>query len=461
VALALGLLHVIISEKLYDEDFVNKWTVGFDKLVAHVKDFSPGKVEEITTVPSEQIEQMARLYATTKPFSLIQGGALEQSANGVDAVRALSIMVAVTGNFDVAGGNFDGVMAPLATLRLEERIPVEPAVTGARYPFYTRFAYETSISDLPSAILSEDPYPVRALIIQGSNPMLSLADANRLRRALEKLHLLVVMDLFLTDTAKLAHIFLPACSFLERKHIIDYGYFSDAIMSLRDRAIPPVGESLPDWQIWTHLARKLGYGTDFPWETDDELLEEILAPSGFTLQQLRDNPGGLVYQEREYQKYLRGGFQTPSGKVEIYSEALARFGYHPLPTYWEPYNRQRLIESYPLIMTTRNRIVAYPHSQFREVESLRKLSPEPVLEINPQTAEAYGIQDKDRVRVDSPQGQIELTASLNEGLHPDVLVMAHGWSEANANFLTNDKWRDPISGFPNLCSVPVRIEKGS
>jgi anaerobic selenocysteine-containing dehydrogenase len=347
----------------------------------------------------------------------------------------------------------------MASLRLEDTVAPEPPVSGARFPFYTRFAYEPSGIDLPERILREDPYPVRALIIQGANPLITFANAKKVSQAFEKLDLLVVMDLFLTETAKMADIFLPAASFLERKHVIDYGYFSDGILALRNQAIPPVGDSLPDWQIWTRLAQQLSLGEYFPWDSDDELLEDLLEPSGFTLAQLRDSAAGIVYQEREYQKYLRNGFQTPSGKVEIYSETLENFGYHPMPTYWEPHRRSEFSERYPLILTTRNRILAYNQSQLREVDSLRKLAPHPVVEINPQTAASLGIYDKDRVRLESPQGSVELTALLNKTLQPDVVLAAHGWAESNINLLTNEKVHDPISGFPNLCSIPVRVQK--
>jgi anaerobic selenocysteine-containing dehydrogenase len=390
-----------------------------------------------------------------KPFSVIQGGSLEQSVHGVDMIRALSILVAVTGNFDVRGGNFHGQMAPLGSLRIEERISAEPAVTGARYPFYTRFAYEPSGVDLPSVILNEDLYPLRALLIQGANLVLTFPNAVRVREALGKLELLVVMDLFMTETAKLAHIFLPAASFLERRNIIDYGYFSEGVLALRDQAIDPVGESWPDWKIWSELGRRLGYGEYFPWGSDEEVLEEILRPSGMSLQQLRDNPGGLVYKGQEYLRYERDGFQTPSGKVEIYSEALERFGYHGLPTYWESYRRS---ERYPLVLTTRARILAYHQTQLHQVETFRKHAPEPVVEINPDTARRLGIEEKDRVRVESLQGSIEAKAVLRD-IHPEVIVMAHGWNEANVNLLTSDTERDPVSGFPGMCTVPARIEK--
>jgi len=278
---------------------------------------------------------------------------------------------------------------------------------------------------------------------------------------------MVVMDIFMTDTARMADIVLPGTTFLETEDIRDYpGATSRSGLPLivkTSRAIEPIGNSMEDWKIWAELGKRMGYAEYFPWKDTDELFEYLLKATNISLDQLKQNPGGIYYAERSFQKYLRDGFNTPSKKVEIYSEIMKDYGYDPLPTFHEPaespVSRPDLVGKYPLIFVSGARTIAYHHSQHRNLPSLRKLVPEPLIEINPQTASSLGVADGDLVMVESIRGNIKVKARLTEDIHPKIVAMQHGWSEATANYLTDDETRDPVSGYPGFRSVMCRVVK--
>jgi anaerobic selenocysteine-containing dehydrogenase len=454
-ALALGLLNVIIGEKLYDGDFVERWTLGFDKLAEHVRQYPPEVVAKITGVPAAQIRQFARMYATAKPATISQDVALDHSVNGVQNSRAISILVAVTGNLDVTGGNVYNSSLRQASVRVKGRVSVDEAI-GAQYPIFGKFVGQTTAMPVAEAIITGQPYPVKALIVQACNPALTWPDSKKVRRAFQKLDLLVVSDLFMTETARLADIFLPAAAFLERKILNDYTSKGLPLATLSNKAVEPPEGCLEDWRLWAELGRRMGYNDYFPWQNADELFSYLLEPSGVSLEQLEQNPGGIMYHRLDRQrKYEQEGFDTPSGKVEIFSQTLADYGYDPLPTFTPP----PADPAYPFTLITGTRTIAFTHAGFRHLARLRKLVPEPLVEINPESAEKLGIADGEPVTLKSPKGSIRLKARVTGEVPPGVLSIQHGWEEANANLLTAFDPHDPISGYPPFKTVPCRVRK--
>ena len=457
-ALALGLMNIIITEELYDADFVNRWTFGFDRLTEHVKRYRPEEVEKVTWVPANKIVQFARMYATSKPATISQGVALDHCPNGVQNSRAISILIAITGNLDVIGGNVYYPPLKQASLRVKGMVSLNEAI-GAPYPIFDKFTGETSAMPVADTIITGKPYPVKALIVQGCNPVLTWPNSNKVRQAFQGLDLLVVSDLFMTETTKLADIFLPATAFSERRIIKDYLYEGLPLIALSNKVVEPSADCLEDWQLWSELGRKMGYVDYFPWQSADELFAYLLEPSGITLEQLEQNPGGILYHRLDHQrKYEEEGLDTPSGKVEILSQIMAGYGYDPLPTFTEGKN-PGLGEGYPFTLITGTRVGAFTHSQYRNIARLRKLMPQPLVEINPDSAKRLGIADGERVVVESSNGSITLQAKITPDIHPKVLSLQHGWDEANANILTDDGHRDPISGYPGFKTILCQVRK--
>lgn len=461
-ALALGLINVIIEERLFDRDFVDRWTVGFDRLVELTKEYPPETVEKITWVPASKIREAARLYAQSPPACIYPGIAVELHTNGFQAARAISVLQAITGNLDTKGGAVFMPAAKLSSLALsvEERIS---AIGQDEFPLFYKHIKQAQANIYSTAILEGEPYPLKGMIIAGSNPLSTWPNAGKLKRALGSLDFLAVIDHFMTETASLADIVLPAATFLHCDELCDRaGLFGEPRISLSRKVISD-DSVIANWMFWAELAVRMGYGDCFPWKTEEEALDYRLKPLGLTAGMLAGMPEGYVYGERLEKKYENDGFRTPSGKVEIYSEELKRYGYDPLPVYQEPaespVSAPEIFRDYPLILTTGARTPGYMHSRYRNLRSLRKLSPEPWVELHRDKAEELGVGEGEFVIVESLRGRVELKVKLAEEIHPEVICMPHGWDEANANILTDNEALDPVTGFPADRSLLVRIMK--
>jgi len=465
-ALALAMMSVIIDENLYDKEFVEKYTFGFDKLVEHIKEYTPEKVAEICEVSADDITEISRIFAGAEGASIIQGiNSLDQHINGFQNSRALAILHGITGNYDRPGAWCTNPFMRLTDLRL----PVEEEPIGAtEHPLFRSLWGMTSPYGqqmlLPDVILTEKPYPIKAMIVSGGNPVASWPNSEKLKKAFQKLDLLVVMDLFMTETAKLAHIVLPACSSLEMAGLAyNYGLTSGMpFVMLSRKIIERQGESWPDWKFYTELGRKMGYGEHFPWNTDEEVVRHFLHASKVTLEQLEEHPEGIWFGERCYDITAPKQIKTPTRKIELYSQTLADAGHDPIPIHKEPtqsaVQSPELAKEYPLILITGARMQEYTHWQMRHVPELRKLAPDPVAEINPRTAADYGIGDGDTITVETKKGQIKIKAKTTADLTPEVVNVMHGWAEElNENILTDLEPRDPVTGYPELRALACRI----
>lgn len=467
-ALILGLMNVIISEELYDKEFVSKYTVGFNELAEHVKAYSPERVQEITSVNAEKIKEVARIFATHRPGCIVQGtNSLDQTTSGFQNSRGVAILQAITGNVDVAGGFIQ--IPRLRVNMVEETKKVSETPIGIKeypvfYGIYGRTFGEGQTMVLLESILSGQPYPVKSMIISGSNPVLTWPNSSKVEKALNKLRFLVVMDQFMTKTARLAHLVLPAATFLERTELCDYyNLFGDPYVMARKKILE-YGECRSDQEFWLDLACRLGYQEDFPWSDAVSLLDYMLKPSGFTYQSLTEQyPEGYCYGQKTYKSYEQRNFRTPSGKIELYSQGLLDLGYSPLPDYQEPpeskTNTPELAKKYPLVLTTGARKVFFTHSQLRHVPSLSSKVPEPLAEINPVTAGRYGLQDMDMAIVETPRGEILMKVNVTEAVMPEVVNIPHGWEEANVNILTNNTPADQITGYPALKGLLCSVRK--
>lgn len=460
-ALALSMMNVILNNNLYDKDFVEKYSVGFAELQTLVAGYKPEIAETITGIPANDIRNAAMMYAKNSPACITSGNALELHINGVQTIRAVMLLQALTGNVDVKGGALiPGAKVPLVDMELKDhKEVVSKGISTDRYPLVWESRKMITANGLPETILTGQPYPIKALIVVGGNPIITGPNAAHQRKAYKQLDLMVVMDLFMTETAKMAHIFLPAASFLERDNL----KVKDRIY-MTPRVIAEQGDTWPEWKFWFELAKRMEYTREFPWTTLDEAIDEHFSPINLTASHLRKNFLGVDYSAKTVcKKYERDGFRTPSGKVEFHSQALVDAGYDPLPTYVEPHEgpaNKKLCAQYPMVMTSGARIPYYFHSQFRNLPSLRAKFPAPLVEINPSDASALGIAQGDTVTISSPRGSIRAKAALVQALKAGTVAMSHGWTEANVNELTDDSALDPISGFPGLRGFLCRVEKG-
>jgi len=463
-ALAVAMINVIIHEKLYDAEFIEKYTHGFDKLVPHVQKYTPEWAEKITWIPAEDIRKLARLFAKTTGASIYQGtNTQDQTANGTQNSRAFSVLQVITGNINNPGGWVISPRLKLGNVGME----VEGEPLGAdRYPLFYEVWGRKSPYGVVTCVPESIPEKIKAFFVIGGNPIISMPDSNAFKDAFKKLELLVVHDLFMTETGELAHYVLPACSHLE-KWGVAYTYnvcHCMPYLMLRKKAIEPFHESWSEWKFFTELAKSLGMGDQFPWKSEEELVAFELGPTGLSFQQLlKEKPEGAYYQEKQY-GMKESKFSTPTGKIEIYSAALEKVGFDPLPAYLEPLrsplSTPELLKKYPLILSTGNRNLYYTHGQFREVEALKEKNPEPKAEIGPKTALQYDIKEGDEIVIETNRGFVRMKADVDERVAEGVVLIPHGWPrEANANLLTDTECREPIMGYPDMKSLLCGIRK--
>ena len=477
-ALALGIIHVVIEEDLYDHDFVENWTVGFEDLRAYVAQFTPERVEAITRVPAAEIRRMARALAKAKGAALVSYTGLEYTNSGTQNIRAVLILWALTGNLDVPGGKVikmpDGEFHVNQSKRIEPPNGVDP-IGKDTYPIYHLYRKEAHAMELPRAILQDDPYPLRAMLIVGSSIITSYPNPNLWRRSFAALDFLVVADRFLTADAMYADIVLPATTMFEIESYEVYGRY----VQLRQRIIEPLGEARGDWAIAAAIADRLGYGKLYP-KSSDERLRQAFSGNGLDLETLRRHPDGvqLAVPEQRYRKWELGllredgqpGFETPSGKFEIASSVLAQYGYDALPVYVEPregpISTPELAQQYPLVFNSGARIQSDFRSQHHNIPGLLKMQPHPLVTLHPRDAAPRGIQTGDEVHVATLRGEVRYTAWVSEDIVPGVIeanagggspIASQPWRDCNVNELTDPDNRDPISGFPVykalLCDV--------
>ena len=490
LALALGMLNVIITEKLYDKAFVDEWTTGFSKLEKHVQAYPPDKVSEITWIEAEKVVAAAKLFAGSRYACLMNGNASEDTYNSTQFARAASIIQAICGQLDIPGGTIQPVMEPIdregraadvlrdnlapeqwrKKLGMEEgHFPVDPLWdTIVNKPAELQSQY------LVKSILEGTPYEVQAALVLGCNPVMTWCNSRRVYDAFKKLNFLAVADLVITPTASLADIILPSASYLETDAVLVKGLgMGDTCLQAQQKVVQ-LEECRSDLEIVISLAEAMALGEYF-WTDLHSYLDAYLEKVGITFEELRRRDR-IISSGISYRKYLEKGFNTPSGKVEIYSSLCEEWGYEPLPVYHEPretpYSAPELAETYSLILTSTHDKV-YVHSQDRNLETLRKRNPRPLVQIHPDTADKMGITEGDQVYIENKRGRITQTVTLSEAVDPRVICVAYGWwfpengasgqygwDEANINILTDDSPPySPEIGSPSMRGFLCRVYK--
>jgi len=487
-ALLMSMINVIIEEELYDKDFVNKWCHGFSALKERAREYSPEKVAEVTWISADKIKEAARLYAVNRPCITINSMGLEQQSNGVYGIHAKFILSMLTGSIDVPGGEYipgpakcriEGEMECADRLSAEQkakqigtdrfRLIGWPGRDMILSFSMKKWGKPVSVCGVfaaahgPSvyrAILTGEPYPVRAMIGMASNPLVTQANTKLVYKALKALDLYVVLEYWLTPSAELADYVLPVASWLERPFLSAGMGTLDTIIG-GEKGLPSTLEGeydrKTDYEIFRGIGIRTGNPEDWPWEDLEQVYDYMLEPLGLTFKEFMEQ-GGYYSPERQYRKYEQmGGFATPTGKAEMYSTILERLGYDPLPQYEEPHespvSQPELAKEYPLILSTGGRVKVYFHSEHRQIESIRKRYPHPIVQIHPDTAAQLKIEEGDWVWIESPRGRIRMKAQLFDGMHPNMVQCDHGWWfpelpgeepwlhgvwESNVNVLTDD-----------------------
>lgn len=459
-ALLLSMINVIIEEGLYDRDFVTNWCHGFDKLAQRVEDYPPEKVADITWIPAAKIREAARMFALNRPSCAMEGMGVAQQAYSRHVLQAKYIISAIVGNIDVEGGEELLGPAPFITeheIELVDKLPPQQrkkSLGGDRFKLFNWPGYEliqqsvervwgkrgdlfhfTAITPPPVAVRAMaygEPYPIRALITMANNPMVTWANTKLVYKALRNLELYVVVDFFMTPSAELADYVFPAASWLERPFLWNC-HNTTPVITAGEQALPNTipGEydRRTDYHFWRGLGLRLGQEADWPWETLEEYYDYRLKPLGFTFNELVQM--GKYEPPRRFKKYEQTGFGTPTGRVELYSTILEKLGYDPLPFYREPpespVSQKELAQDYPLILTTGARFLPFFHSEHRQVESLRRRHPYPIVEIHPETAKRLDINDGDWVWIETPRGRIMQKCRYFDGIDPRVVHAQHGW----------------------------------
>ena len=486
-AVALGMIHVTIADGLHDAAFVARRCHGFAALKARAERFTPEEAARLSGVPADDIRAAARIYADG-PSTFVSGHGIDAFSGGVQTFRAFHALVAISGNLDRPGGNLrvkrpPGFRSYIELLhdpafRLAPEVEAE-TLGRARFPLWAGPEGWQTACHNPTAIeamLTGKPYPVRAMYLSGVNIAVTYPDTRRTIQALRSLDFLCAVSHSMTPTAALADIVLPKTTGLEEEEIsLD---MSGPCVSYTRPVLAARGEARSDFEIATALAKRLAErGVEarkfLPWRSKREFNAFLLGDNGISFDELEEKG----YQTFPYRlgDFDAAGFRTPTGRIELYSETLARLGLDPLPDYVPPRADRAppvLRRDYPLILLTGAREKAYHHSRYRDQAWARRVSPYPRLQIHPETAAALALAADDWVEVETPDadGACALRVSVTEDTQPGVVRTGMGWwlPEApgpehgalsvniNAAMSYGGPW-DPVTGSADTRGLLCRI----
>ena len=450
-AIAMAMINWLIDNDRVDHHFIAKWTSGFEALAERAADYPIDRAAEIADIPAEDIEKAAALYADG-PSSFVSGHGIDAFSAGVQTFRAFHCLVAISGNLDRKGGNRRIKRPPDFTSyadilhKAEFRLPleIEKQTIGAdRFPLWAGpDGWQTACHNptVIEAMLIGAPYPVRALYVSGVNIAVTYPDTPRTIAALKSLDFVVGAGHLMNPTLALCDIVLPKTTGLEEDEVSLEA--NGPCLSATQSAHPPLGEARSDFDIAAAVVDRLeanGYPearTFFPWRTKRDFNRYLLGGGPVTLDSLMRK--GFASFEFVYADFEKTGFKTPTGKIELSSTMLEEQGLDPLPAY-VPVTRDsapaETRSDYPLVLLTGARERSYHHSRFHEQEWAQKVSPDPWIQIHPETAADFGINDKDWVEIEiaGGSGKCRLCADVTEDILPGVLRTGMGWWRPEAN----------------------------
>ena len=459
VALLNGIMHVILEQGWQDQQFIDERCEGFEALRETVREYTPSAVEEITGVPAGDIERVAELYAGANAASILYCMGITQHTTGVDNVKSLANLAMLTGNIGRPGTGLNPLRGQNNVQGACDMGGLPNVFSGyqqvANSEANSRFAsaWQADLPDrpglpIPDMISGMGDGSVQGLYVLGENPVMSDPDTDHVSQALQKARLVVVQDIFLTETAQQAHVVLPGVSFAEKD-----GTFTNTerrVMRVR-KAVEPVGDSRQDWEIIQDLSNRLGYSMNY--SSPEEIMQEI---SGLTTQY-----GGITYQRLEGE-----GLQWPCpdtdhpGTKILHQERFARgLGLFHAVEHQPP--AESVDQEYPYWLTT-GRIYTHYHTgtMTRNSPTLEREAPEGWMEIHPHDALQLGVRTGDRIRVASRRGSVEAAAYVTDDVSQGTVFMTFHYVESNANVLTNPA-SDPIARIPEYKVCAVSLEKAA
>jgi anaerobic selenocysteine-containing dehydrogenase len=444
-ALALGLMHVLVREGWLDRDYIERYTLGFDELAQRARQFTPERVASICSIPAAQIEQLAHDFWHIRPALIRLNYGLQRVHGGGNAVRAIACLPALAGHWrDAAGGV---LLSSSGAFEVDEAALTRPELLAGRTP------RTINMSAIGEALAQADP-PIEAIIVYNSNPVAVAPHSGSVVRGFAREDLFtVVLEHFQTDTADYADYVLPATTQLE--HLDVHRSYGHLYVVANNPAIEPLGEALPNSEIFRRLAARMGFDEECFRESDEQIAAQAFTgrdtSAGYRWDDVRQRGWWRLNVPAPYAPFASGGFPTPSGRCEFYSERLQRQGLDPLPAYVAPYesaaSAPELAQRFPLAIISppaRN----YLNSTFVNVRSLRDAEGEPHLEIHPDDAAGRGIAQGDRVTVFNDRGSLELKARVTDRARPGVVVALSVWwrkltsDGRNANELTHQRLTD-------------------
>jgi anaerobic selenocysteine-containing dehydrogenase len=484
VALLLGMMNVIISENLYDKEFVENWTYGFEELKKRAAEYPLEKVEQITWVPKEKIAHAARLFAIDTPGTIQVGSSLERQASAGQNIRAVVDLLGITGNIERPGSMMSWVLPPTGLVEdFFNEIPITPEMKSQIRggDIHKMGAARTAHSDtVIKEINNEHPDHIRVWIAIAGQQIVHLAHTQDVIKAYENdNYFRVQLDLFMGPAAEYSDIVLPVAHYLEMDDI--YDMHPRFYISAHNKCVEPPGEARSDAWITLEIGKRV-VPEHWPWNNVEEMLDYQLRRGNITWKQFSEQMEvSCKGKEQIYYKYKTdywrkgGGFPTPTGKLELYSTVLEEMGYDPLPQFVEPgespYSTPELYKEYPLVLTSGYRAPFYFLAQYRNIPWLRSFMVYPITQINPETAKKHGIKDGDWIWIESPRGRIRQVARVFPGIDPRVVMATgnwfypeepaplHGLTISNPNMLTSNEHFDPMYGAPDLTCLLCKIYK--
>jgi anaerobic selenocysteine-containing dehydrogenase len=471
-ALALAIMHVLFRDNLVDRQYLDQMTLGWEELRDRVlRDYSPEQVAPICRLDVATIESLARRYGTTRPTFIRVNYGLQRHGGGGAAVRAISLLPALTGAWNDAGGGCQLSSSGTFALRSAKFEHAELIPSGTR---------TINMSRLGEALLDVDDPPVRALVVYNSNPGAVAPDRERVLAGLRRDDLFaVVLEHFQTDTADYADVLLPATTQLEHEDL--HRAYGHLYVMYNRPAIAPLGEALPNAEIFRRLAAKMGVDHPALRASDEEIMREVLATSGdamnkVTLEALRERSWIRLDVPAPHLPWKSGTHvPTPSGRIEIRSSAMEALGLDPLPSYIPPHESEErapeLAKRYPLALISPP-AHSFLNSSFVNVASLRRAAGKPMLEIHAEDAARRGIASGQRVRIHNDRGAFTAEALITDRVRPGVVSAPSVWwpkltdDRTNANHTTSQALTDLGGGatfYDNLVEVypEERSDEGS